>query len=478
MTSQLTTQQAAHRSTVLARHRPLRRLGVIVGAVALMLALGALVVPAVQADDIVVEDGLVAVSDDGQCSLIEAIQAANADTDVGGCDDAGSGPDTIILPADSTYVLTETYASNTGLPVIASTITISGNGAIIKRDPGSIDNFRILKVGGQPSGNLTLEDVTIAGGRPNSPEGGGGVLCYSGSSVILDSSTLWDNVALNTKSGGGAMIYGTLTMTNSTVYSNTANWNGGGLYLHTQATATITNCTFSGNSAGFRGGGVFNDGYIRIAHSTIVSNLAGTDPDLALWHGGGLFVGNDGEVTLSHTIVSGNEAEWWGNELYNDSGTVKANDYNLFGQDGEDDDAAFHGTFSPGGEDITATSDGTNPTALDAILDTTLADNGGDTWTHALVAGSPAVDTGNPSFTEPPLYDQRGSGYDRVVKNLIDIGAYEFGAGPEDTPQPVGGVTRPMASLAVLQPWLALGVLMAIAAGGGAALNYRWHRRS
>jgi hypothetical protein len=59
-----------------------------------------------------------------------------------------------------------------------------------------------------------------------------------------------------------------------------------------------------------------------------------------------------------------------------------------------------------------------------------LADNGGPTQTHALLAGSPAIGTGNAAAMagvgDVPLFDQRGAPYGRVVGSRIDIGAFEF----------------------------------------------------
>jgi hypothetical protein len=55
-----------------------------------------------------------------------------------------------------------------------------------------------------------------------------------------------------------------------------------------------------------------------------------------------------------------------------------------------------------------------------------LADNGGPTWTHALLTGSPAIGAGDPNFTSPPDFDQRGPGFPRVVSGRIDIGAFEY----------------------------------------------------
>src|SRR5205823_411806 len=64
-----------------------------------------------------------------------------------------------------------------------------------------------------------------------------------------------------------------------------------------------------------------------------------------------------------------------------------------------------------------------------------LQDNGGPTFTHALLPGSPAIDTGDPNFTPPPFFDQRGPGFDRVANGRIDKGSFEVqGATPTPTP--------------------------------------------
>jgi hypothetical protein len=65
-----------------------------------------------------------------------------------------------------------------------------------------------------------------------------------------------------------------------------------------------------------------------------------------------------------------------------------------------------------------------------------LQDNGGPTFTHALLVGSPAIDMGDPNFIPPPNYDQRGPGFDRVVNGRIDIGAFEVQPTPSPTPTP------------------------------------------
>ena len=65
-----------------------------------------------------------------------------------------------------------------------------------------------------------------------------------------------------------------------------------------------------------------------------------------------------------------------------------------------------------------------------------LQDNGGPTFTHALLPDSPAFNAGDPNFTPPPFYDQRGVGFDRVRNGRIDIGSLEVQAGTTPTPTP------------------------------------------
>jgi hypothetical protein len=64
-----------------------------------------------------------------------------------------------------------------------------------------------------------------------------------------------------------------------------------------------------------------------------------------------------------------------------------------------------------------------------------LQDNGGPTFTHALLLGSRAINAGSPTFTPPPFFDQRGPGFHRVVNGRIDIGAFEVQA-PRVSPTP------------------------------------------
>jgi hypothetical protein len=69
-----------------------------------------------------------------------------------------------------------------------------------------------------------------------------------------------------------------------------------------------------------------------------------------------------------------------------------------------------------------------------------LANNGGVTKTHALLAGSPAIDAGpNPvPVFDGNEFDQRGVGFARIVFGVADVGAFEVQEPePEPTPEPL-----------------------------------------
>ena len=123
---------------------------------------------------------------------------------------------------------------------------------------------------------------------------------------------------------------------------------------------------------------------------------------------------NNGTLILIRTLISGNNDYFGGANEVEGVGTIVANNYNLFGHDG---DAGVLG-FSLGPTDIVPSE------GLGAILNTTLANNGGPTQTHALVADSPAIDA-SPDDADCAATDQRG--VRRPQGPACDIGAFEKG---------------------------------------------------
>lgn len=391
-------------------------------AAALLLAAGLLLTPAsgpLHAASITV--------DGTTCTLNDAITAANTDASSGGCA-AGSGADTITLQGNVT--LDDTTGA---LPDITSDITIEGAGFTIERDSGASSSFRIFNVGS--GSNLTLNSATISGGAIPTNHGGG-IRNYNGT-VTLNNSTVSGNSAIY---GGGIWaLYGTTTLNNSTVSGNSSGY-GGGIDSYGSA-MTLNNSTVSGNTATSFGGGI----RAQVAASSLILNNSTVSGNSANF-GGGIWFNNT--TQLHKSLIAGNSAPSAGHEVLQVDGTLSANDFNLFGHSGETNGAAFFG-FTPSGSDIDATSDGGNPIALASILNTTLADNGGPTMTHALVSGSPAIDAipsgsrmarsgdgvaASPVLCTPPntSYDQRGvfRANGTTTGSNCDIGAFEFGATP------------------------------------------------
>ena len=163
------------------------------------------------------------------CSLEQAITEADAGATQGDCATAAGGPWTIDLATAATYTLSAVdnywYGPN-GLPPIAATITIDGNGSTIERAGASgTPAFRLIFVGADPSttgptpgystpgaGELTLEDLTLSGGlaQGGSSNGGGGGLGAGGAiftqgAVTLQSVTISGNSAVGGTGGDFAL---------------------------------------------------------------------------------------------------------------------------------------------------------------------------------------------------------------------------------------------------------------------------------
>ena len=125
-------------------------------------------------------------------------------------------------------------------------------------------------------------------------------------------------------------------------------------------------------------------------------------------------------VAMSDTIFNVSPG---GHSILNDFGTVTSYGYNLSSDDGG-------GYFNGTGDQINT----------DPMLGL-LQNNGGPTFTHELLKGSPAIDTGDPNFTPPPYYDQRGPDFLRVRNDRVDVGSFEVQAGSGPSPTPTSTAT-------------------------------------
>ncbi|MFN2577805.1 MAG: choice-of-anchor Q domain-containing protein [Pyrinomonadaceae bacterium] len=306
---------------------------------------------------------------------------------------------------------------NGGTIVLGSELTIGRNLTIDGPDAANqkvtVSGNNVSRVFNIQSGKTdTIRDLTISGG--NTANQGGGIL--NDGTLTLINCTVSGNTA---QAGGGILNTGMLTLTNSTVCNNSVNLAGGGILNN--STLTLTNSTVSGNAADRDGGGISGIGTLALTNCTITNNRADNDDDTH-GTGGGLLVG--GTATIYNTIVAGN---FKGTGLARDdvNGSLDAgSSFNLIG-----DGTGMTGIGNSNGNQV-----GTNVSPIDAILGA-LANNGGPTLTHALLAGSPAIEAGdNTSADNAGLTtDQRGTGFPRKADSAdsnttqtVDIGAYEL----------------------------------------------------
>jgi hypothetical protein len=292
----------------------------------------------------------------------------------------------------------------------SETVTISGLTIRNGHDDttgGGIDN--------EIGATLTIANSTLSGntaGSVNNPAVAGGGIFNSGTLTIVNSTVSANTAGGISGRGGGIFTGGTLAIVNSTVSGNTAIIGAGIDDGGAATTVTITNSTFSGNAASAYGGACFNAATLQIANSTLSDNSAG------VFGGGVLLIG---PLQIGNTILnrgaSGANIDSFG------AATVTSLGYNL-----SSDNAGGH---------LTGPGDQIN---TDPVLGP-LQDNGGPTFTHALLPGSPGINAGNPGFTPPPFFDQRGPGFDRVANGRIDIGSFEVQSGATPTPTPTATPT-------------------------------------
>ena len=220
---------------------------------------------------------------------------------------------------------------------------------------------------------------------------------------ITNSSIIGNGGAIYSDTGRqncGSACPVTISITNSTISGN-----GGGVHNSTQSDAVVSNSTISDN-----GFGIYNDSG-AIAASVYNTTMNNNGVEIQNFNAPVI-------VTISNTIFNVSSG---GHSILNDNvGTVTSYGYNVSSDDG--------------GGYLNATGDQIN---INPLLGP-LQNNGGLTFTHALLRGSPAINAGDPNFVGPPDYDQRGPGYDRVRNGRLDVGSFEV---QQPLPTPTATVT-------------------------------------
>jgi CSLREA domain-containing protein len=453
----------------------------LVAAAGLALALGAALRPS--AADTVAAIAVTTVEDelnaDGDCSLREAIQAANTDTAVDACP-AGSDEDLIIVPA-GTYSLTLAGANEddnaTGDLDVWSDLTLAGAGAGQTILDGARQD-RVLHIHG--SAIVELNGLEVSQGRTSVGVHGGGI--YNEGALTLVRCVVKGNTSgagtygIDGGDGGGIYNEGTLMLDRCTVGDNatgtgseagrfdpgTNAGNGGGIY--NSGALTLTHSTVSGNATGDAlsgpyggggsggdGGGIYSSGWLWVYDSTVSGNVTGDGASDYYVGGSG---GNGGGIygsswlRLDHGTVTGNATGQGGGGAYGSGRDGEGGGLFAIGQgvdflvkntilggntaSGDGPDCAAYTPLTSYGYNLIQDTDFCdlvgdltgNLTGLDPRL-APLAGYGGPTYTHALLTGSPAIDAGSCTDVvgQPVTTDQRGVA--RPSGGGCDMGAYE-----------------------------------------------------
>ncbi len=254
-------------------------------------------------------------------------------------------------------------------------------------------------VAGSQTADTTLTNSLVSGNTVQSPSGlaeGGGVVA---SKLTSKYSTFTGNQAIGagttdnySGAGGFATLY-SLFMFNSTVDHNQADL-AGGMFLANNGFATIMQSTISTNKGNLGVGGIAANVNLSIGNSTVAFNAAGA------FGGGGLVLASAYTGTLQSTILADNlPTDFDGGLTINGSNNL----VKIVGP---------NSAMLPPGTKM-----------LDPVLGP-LAHNGGATRTHAIGAGSPAIDAG--SNVANLTLDQRAGNFARKVGAEVDIGAFEF----------------------------------------------------
>lgn len=315
------------------------------------------------------------------CSLREAVQAANASP---GSDVIllGPGEYTLCPPVVGDLDITDDVTLY-GTSAESTIITNCNADRVLDIQAGAVVEIANVTLrGGRTSGNgggiRNAGDLTLTRSlvTDNTATQGGGIWTGgNGSALHIRESAVTANNA--NSNGGGIAATGPVVIENSTISGNRTVVSGGGLYFPPDIDATLSNVTITSNSAGQTGGGILaesvpftSSSYPELQSSILAHNIAPADRDC--------------------------------------SGAVVSLGDNLVG------DATECIDFGPSHGD----QEGTTAAPLDPKLGP-LAGNGGPTPTHALLAGSPALNAGGACEAT----DQRGQPRDAQC----DTGAFEVG---------------------------------------------------
>jgi len=279
-----------------------------------------------------------------------------------------------------TYYGGGVYNRNNSNPYLRD-VTFTGNDSVI--GGGMCNNL---------NSNPSLYQITFT--ENYATQIGGGMANLSSDPTLIDVSFSFNTAA----SGAGMANDGSNPSLKRITFNNNSATSMGGGMLIIKSNPNMENVTFSHNTAGYRGGGLYIDqnSFPALSSATLYNNSA---VNLC----GGICIVENSGINIINTIIWSTTPD----QIVKGSTSIATISYS----------------------DIQGEWEGEGNINAPPLLGS-LADNGGFTQTHALLPGSPAIDSGSPTVC--PATDQRG--YLRPIDGngdgtaRCDMGAYEYGS--------------------------------------------------
>jgi hypothetical protein len=304
---------------------------------------------------------------------------------------------------------------------------------------GFWDGGCIYSNGGVAVTHTTIEGCTAEGDDSQKVAGGA---IYAGG-VILNNSIVTGNMCSTTGSGAvlgggiysrGGLYAGFSQLTGNSTTSPSHLDSGGAVYAVGGLKVLLLNSVVANNTSSFAAVWVYGYGattvYTGVVNSTISGNhsigtagLTSYQP-VIMWNS--TVANNTSREDLAAGVFAGSSFDLHSSLMADN--ISQASPISLF------DVQIGSGDAITGEKNLITFTSATPPgdTITACPLIGPLVNNGGPTLTQAIAHNSPAIDAGENTLTEPPTWDQRGSGFPRTVGAGTDIGAYEYQGGRDD----------------------------------------------